>query len=74
VMWSTCAHVRTTEPDEQGQAICLSCSRVIVTRLTEHTFREAVEAIRRNGHSRRCVSLPGGCWVCDEGCSHGHAR
>lgn len=69
-----CAHVRTTDPDEQGQAICLRCGGLIVIRLTEHTFLEAVDAVRRNGHTRRCVSIPGGGWVCSQECSRGHAR
>jgi hypothetical protein len=73
-MWNFCAHSETTAPDERGEGICLACRRVVVVRLTQHILSEAFDAVRRNGHSKRCVEVDGGQWVCATGCNYGRPR
>jgi hypothetical protein len=68
-----CDHKQTSPVDEMGDAICADCGKVIRKVLTEAGFMEAANAVYRDyghfgHHSKRCVHLEDGGWICASDC------
>jgi hypothetical protein len=71
--WNACTHSQTTEADEMGDALCVSCGAKVRTTLTRAGLLDAFDTVYRNfglagRHSKRCVILEDRSWVCAEDC------
>lgn len=44
----TCSHSNTTEPDQNGDAICLRCGSVVQIRFNMRRFKKFLDDLKNN--------------------------